>query len=133
MSTASPYKRRRPSLLRNLWVYRRLVLAAIVLGLVLWFTNTNSDKVLVHFPFGIGSVSSTTGMIILASTLAGAIFGSLVTAVVMSVMLAGRRAHYEVEEVGKPTTSGSKLDDDDLPPPDYAVKTTEGISPPEWS
>ncbi len=132
MSTASPYKRRRPSLLRNLWVYRKLVLAAIVLGLILWFTNTNSDKVDVYFPFGIGSVSSTTGMIILASTLAGAIVGSLVTAVIMSIKIVGRRGYEEAEEAEKPATSGSHLDDD-LPPPDYAVKTSDGLSPREWS
>ena len=132
MSTVSPYKRRKHSLLRNLWVYRKLVLAAIVLGLILWFTKTNSTQVLVYFPFGIGSVSSTTGMIILASTLAGAMVGSLVTAVVISVKIAGRRGLYDDEEMVKPAASGSRLDDD-LPPADYAVKTPDGLSPPRWS
>lgn len=132
MSTVSPYKRRKHSLLRNLWVYRRLVLAAIVLGLILWFTKTNSTQVLVYFPFGTGSVSSTTGMIILASTLAGAVVGSLVTAVVMSIKLGGRRLAYDDEGIAKPAASGSRRDDD-LPPADYAVKTPDGLSPPPWS
>ncbi len=132
MSAGSPYKRRRPSLLRNLWVYRRLVLAAIVLGLVLWFTKTNSTEVLVYFPFGLGSVSSTTGMIILASTFAGAVVGSLVTAVVMSLLLANRRGQTDSHELAKPATSGTGLEDD-LPPSDYAVKTPDGLSPRNWS
>ena len=34
---ASPYKRRRPSLVRNFWVYRRVVGLAMALGLMLWF------------------------------------------------------------------------------------------------
>lgn len=132
MSTASPYKRRRPSLLRNLWVYRKLVAAAIVLGLILWFINTNSDKVLVHFPFGFGSFSSTTGMIILVSTLAGAVFGSLLTGVFMSIKLVGWRSAYDPELMEKANSLASPSLDDDLPPPDYAVKTPDGLAPPKW-
>ena len=35
------YKRRRPSIIRNFWVYRRLIGTAILLGLMLWFIWVN--------------------------------------------------------------------------------------------
>ena len=59
---ASPYKRRRKrSLIRNLWVYRRLVALAVVVGLLLWFVLTNNERVTIAFPFRLGSFQSTTG------------------------------------------------------------------------
>src|ERR1017187_8757421 len=39
------YKRRRPSIIRNFWVYRRLIGTAILLGLMLWFISVNHDVV----------------------------------------------------------------------------------------
>ena len=67
----SPYKRRRPSILRNFWVYRRLVLVAMVLGLLLWFIWANNEQVTVAFPFRLGKVTSSVGVIILTSALVG--------------------------------------------------------------
>ena len=58
----SPYKRRKPSILRNFWVYRWLVMVAVVLGLLLWFVWTNNEKVTIAFPFRLGQVTSTTGL-----------------------------------------------------------------------
>src|SRR5580704_1415021 len=65
------YKRRRPSLVRNFWVYRRLVGLAMVLGLMLWFIWANNAKVTVFFPFGLGTYESRLGLIILLSALVG--------------------------------------------------------------
>ena len=74
---ASPYKRRRPSLLRNFWVYRRLIGLAMVLGLMLWFIWANRAEVTVAFPFGLGTFQSTTGLVILLSALVGATASAL--------------------------------------------------------
>jgi uncharacterized integral membrane protein len=119
---ASPYKRRRPSIVRNFWIYRRLVGLAMVLGLMLWFIWANNAPVTVAFPFGLGTWQSTTGLVILLS----ALIGSVVTALMMTLYYAwvrvqgpGTRSH-EVEEQAIP---------DDRPPADYAAKASE--SPPE--
>ena len=63
------YKRRRPSIIRNFWVYRRLIGTAILLGLMLWFIWANHEQVTVAFPFGLGKLTSTTGVVILLSAL----------------------------------------------------------------
>ena len=70
---AYQYKRRRPSIIRNFWVYRRLIGTAILLGLMLWFIWANGDPVTVAFPFGLGKLSSTTGIVILLSALVGSL------------------------------------------------------------
>jgi uncharacterized integral membrane protein len=117
---ASPYKGRRPSLLRNLWVYRRLILLAIVLGVLLWFMIINSTPVTVIFPFKLATITSTTGMVILLS----AMVGSLVTALVMTVLRAFK-SHR-----GEPTTwdeGGESELPDDRPPADYGAKAREGF------
>ena len=54
---AYEYKRRRPSIIRNFWVYRRLIGTAILLGLMLWFIWANDAQVTVAFPFGLGKLS----------------------------------------------------------------------------
>ena len=113
------YKRRRRSLVRNLWVYRRLVALAIVLGLILWFVVTNNQPVSIAFPFGLGPFPSTTGLVILLSVMVG----SLATALVLALYWAVRKSRFERDEVPGP---GRSAVDDDLPPPDYAAKTGEG-------
>src|SRR3954453_12096325 len=86
-STPMPYqyKRRRPSILRNVWVYRRLIGAAILLGLMLWFIWANDAKVTVAFPFGLGTLTSTTGVVILLSALVGSLVTILITTLVITV------------------------------------------------
>ena len=121
---SSPYyKRRRRSLIRNLWVYRRLVALAVVLGLLLWFVLTNNERVTIAFPFGLGNFQSTTGLVILLS----AMVGSLVTALTLTVLWAIRRARLERDEVVEDVTPATR--DVDLPPPDYAAKTGDGLTP----
>lgn len=129
--TTPPYRRRKPSLIRNFWVYRRLVLSAAILGLILWFVVINSTPVTIFFPFGLGQLASTSGMVILLS----ALFGSVATGLVFTLVLALRRAAS-----GAPASEPEKAGPDervelvdDLPPPDYASKTPEGFPPSNWS
>jgi uncharacterized integral membrane protein len=123
---ASPYKRRKPSIVKNFWIYRRLIALAFVLGLMLWFIWANNAAVTVAFPFGLGTVNSTIGLVILSS----ALVGSVVTALAMTLYITLRR-HL------RPHVKGD--DDeitplpDDRPPSDYAAKTTEGFPESRWS
>jgi uncharacterized integral membrane protein len=117
------YRRRRRSLVRNLWVYRRLVGLAIVLGLMLWFVLTNNERVTIAFPFGLGAYKSTTGLVILLS----ALVGSVATALLMTLIWAIWRARSDRDESAVPDPGKSAILDDDLPPPDYAAKTGEGL------
>ena len=84
---AYQYRRIRPSIIRNLWVYRRLVGSAILLGLMLWFIWANDAAVSVAFPFRLGSLNSTLGIVILLS----AIVGSLTTVLIMTVVWTTRK------------------------------------------
>src|SRR5271168_1833709 len=84
---AYEYKRRKPSIIRNFWVYRRLIGTAVLLGLMLWFIWENDEKVTVAFPFGLGKLASTTGVVILLS----ALVGSLATILVTTLFFAIRR------------------------------------------
>jgi uncharacterized integral membrane protein len=122
----SPYKGRRPSVVRNFWIYRRLVALAFALGLMLWFIWANDATVTVAFPFRLGVWTSTTGLVILLS----ALFGSLVTALAITLVYTWRRmrgaASKPDEEVAAPLG-------DDRPPADYAAKATEGFPESRWS
>jgi uncharacterized integral membrane protein len=123
---ASPYKRRRPSILRNFWVYRRLVLVALVLGLLLWFIWANNEKVTVAFPFRLGTLQSTTGMIILLS----ALVGSVATALTMTVAFAWHRVRSGSTRADDMETNPLP---DDRPPADYAAKASEETRDADWS
>ncbi len=122
---AYQYKRRRPSIIRNFWVYRRLVGTAVLLGLMLWFIWANDEKVTVAFPFGLGSLTSTTGIVILLS----ALVGSVVTILATTVVFALRRLRSTPAPQDPPSPSEPPPD---LPPPDYAAKTTEGFPNAHW-
>ena len=119
----SPYNRRRRSLIRNLWVYRRLVALAVVVGLLLWFVLTNNERVTIAFPFRLGNFQSTTGLVILISAMAG----SILTALTITLIWAIRRNRTDLDEPveGKPNRPPI---DDDLPPPNYAAKTGDGLN-----
>jgi uncharacterized integral membrane protein len=124
VSMTSPYKRRKPSILRNFWVYRRLVLVALVLGLLLWFIWANNEKVTVAFPFRLGQVSSSLGIVILSSALVGSVATLLVTTMYLAIRSRRASRPADSSEKGRP--------DDDLPPPDYAAKTGDGLSGSRW-
>lgn len=121
----SPYKRRRPSLVRNFWVYRKIVALALVLGLMLYFIMANRSEVTVAFPFGLGTLKSTTGLVILLS----ALVGSVATALTMTLVRAWRR----VRSGGTRTADDESTSlPDDRPPSDYAAKAAERPPDPEW-
>jgi uncharacterized integral membrane protein len=123
---AYQYKRLRPSILRNFWVYRRLIGSAVLLGLMLWFIWANDAAVTVAFPFRLGHLSSTVGVVILLS----ALVGSLLTFLVMTVVMTMSRIR---RPQGQPEPQATNALDEDRPPPDYAAKTTEGFSGTTWS
>ncbi len=124
---ASPYKRRRPALLRNVWVYRQLIAAAVVLGVLLWFILINGTPVSVAFPFGLGEIKSTLGLLMLLSAAAGAIATILVGGIVLATRRLRRPGGRRDED------EGPSVLPDDRPPTDYAARTTEGFSGPNWS
>jgi uncharacterized integral membrane protein len=123
---AYAYKRRRPSIIRNFWVYRRLIGTAILLGLMLWFIWANNAQVEVAFPFGLAHLKSTTGIVILTS----ALVGSLVTILVTTLFFAIRRIRAPHTPHDQPSPTEAVVD---RPPPDYAAKTTEGFPNAHWS
>jgi len=123
---AYQYRRLRPSIIRNLWVYRRLVVSAILLGLMLWFIWANDTPVTVLFPFRLGHLNSALGVVILLS----AIVGSLMTILIMTVVRTARRIRGPQSP---PVAQNSTELAEDRPPPDYAAKTTEGFPSAPWS
>ncbi len=124
---ATAYKRRRSAgFIRNLWVYRRLVLAAILTGLMLWFILMNNTAVDVRFPFGFGPLKTTSGMAILL----GALAGSVVTALILTILMTLRRFRRGTDhQVG----SDPSAIPEDRPPSDYASKAKEGFPDSGWS
>jgi uncharacterized integral membrane protein len=123
---AYEYKRRRPSIIRNFWVYRRLIGTAMLLGLMLWFIWANDAQVTVAFPFGLGKLTSTTGVVILMSALVGSVATILVTTLIFAI----RRIRTTQTPHDPPSHTDAV---NDRPPPDYAAKTTEGFPNAHWS
>ena len=121
---ASPYKRRRPSIVRNFWIYRRLVGLAAVLGLMLWFIWANNAEVTVNFPFGLSSIKSSAGLLILMS----AMVGSVATALTITIFLTWTRLHG----ANSKATDESHTLPDDRPPADYAAKASEATPEKDW-
>src|SRR5437016_4616733 len=112
-----PYRRRRPSIVRNFWVYRRLIALAMVLGLMLWFIWANNTPVTITFPFGLGTYTSTTGWVILLSALVGSVASALLITLILALRsLRGSESRSEAD--------GHSALPDDRPPSDYAAKTT---------
>ncbi len=128
MAGSPYYKRRRHSLVRNLWVYRRLVALAVVLGLILWFVLTNNERVSIAFPFGLGNFQSTTGLVILLSALVGSLATGLALTIYWAIRTRGRLGGDD-DAGDLPGVSKPRPDLlDDLPPPNYASQTGEGLN-----
>jgi uncharacterized integral membrane protein len=123
---AYQYKRRRPSIIRNFWVYRRLIGTAVLLGLMLWFIWANDAQVTVAFPFGLGTHPGRLGIVILLS----ALVGSLATVLVTTLIIAMRRLRsvHAPQDPPNPTDLNA-----DRPPADYAAKTSDGFPNAHWS
>ena len=66
--------------LRTLWMARKLIAAAIVLGILLWFILMNHQDVTLYFPFGMGQAHSSLGVVVLLSALAGGSVTALLSA-----------------------------------------------------
>ena len=119
----SPYKRRRPSLVKNFWVYRRLIVMAMVLGLLLWFIWVNNAARDGLVPLQAGEPDEHDGPGDLAER---AWSGRSRRRLTMTMVLALRRRRGG---------AGGRDDDEDRPPaipedrppPDYAAKATEGF------
>ena len=122
---AYQYKRRRPSIIRNFWVYRRLIGSAVLVGLMLWFVWANGAPVRVSLPFRLGGFDSSVGVVILLS----AACGSVATILAMTVFFALRRIRGP-QNPSDPQEG--KILDDDRPPPDYASKTEDGFPNSGW-
>lgn len=123
---AYQYKRRRLALLRNFWVYRRLIGAAVLLGVLLQFIWANSAPAIVKFPFGLGEYNSSLGVVMLLT----ALVSSVATVLVVTLIFALKRIrapHSSQEQPSRTELAG------DRPPPDYAAKTTDGFSNAPWS
>jgi uncharacterized integral membrane protein len=123
---AYQYRRIRPSIIRKLWVYRRLVGSAVLLGLMLWFVWSNDTPVTVAFPFRLGHLNSALGVVILLS----GIVGSLTTVLIMTVLWTARKIRGPQSHAGSASTNELA---EDRPPADYAAKTTEGFPSAPWS
>jgi uncharacterized integral membrane protein len=122
---ASPYKRRKPSIARKFWVYRRLVGLALVLGLMLWFIWANNTPVTVNFPLRLGKLDSSLGLVILLSALVGAV----ATGLTMTMIYAWRRMRAGSEK--PPDEETAKLPED-RPPAGYAAKASEAPPDENW-
>lgn len=121
----TPY-RRRPSPVRTLWTYRYLFAAAFVLGVLLWFVLINNDPVIVSFPFGLGRLESRSGILILLSSLVGAMAGALGVGVGLTV-------HRLKSRASNADDGDQAILPDDRPPTDYASKAPEGFDQARWS
>jgi uncharacterized integral membrane protein len=123
---AYQYKRRRLAIVRNFWVYRRLIGTAVLLGLMLSFIWDNSAPVIVKFPFGLGQYTSTLGVVMLLTALVSSVATILAVTLIFALKRI-RRPHSAPEQSRRPEQAG------DRPPADYAAKTTEGFSNADWS
>jgi len=123
---AYQYKRRRLAIVRNFWVYRRLIATAVLLGVMLWFIWANSAPAPVKFPFGLGEYTSTVGVVMILT----ALVSSVATILVLTLIFALKRirAPQSAQEQSHRTEQPG-----DRPPPNYAAKTTEGFSNAHWS
>lgn len=120
----TPYKRRRPMLIRTAWDNRKLVALAVAVGVMLWFIIANRTDVRVVLPFWLGSFETTSGLAILM----GALAGSVVTALALAAFMAIRRRRKASSDPSYEGGPGKSVLDDDLPPPDYAARAEDGFS-----
>jgi uncharacterized integral membrane protein len=60
-----------PQMIRNVWIYRRLLALAVLLGVALFFVLSNREPVKVSFPF-LGGIDSRSGIVMLVSAALGA-------------------------------------------------------------
>lgn len=128
---STPYRRRRPALLRNFWAYRYLIVVGLIVGVLGWFCWSNGETVTVRLPFGLGTMQNPLGVVILLSALVGAVTAALAMGVFLAIRrLGSTREKADAEDAGN---SASVRDPEERPPTDYASKTGEGFSDAPWS
>jgi hypothetical protein len=103
-----------------------LIGTSVLLGLMLWFIWANDEQVTVAFPFGLGKLTSTLGIVMLLT----ALVSSVATVLVTTLVIALRRLRSPQALHDQPNPNELS---DDRPPPGYASKTTEGFSNAPWS
>ncbi len=110
-----------PQMIRNLWIYRRLLGLAVLLGVVLFFVVSNRATVDVTFPL-IGKFESSVGLVMLAS----AALGAVVTWLVMTFRHAWREAKCERETASDGTPAAPRPTE----PPAKVVATNKSSEGP---
>jgi uncharacterized integral membrane protein len=109
-----------PQMMRNLWIYRRIVVLAVILGIALFFIGSNREPLKVTFPF-LGGIDSTSGIVMLAS----AVLGAAACWLVMTFRQALREARGQRAETERPKPAlGS---DERRRGSEPEVKKTEGL------
>ena len=78
------------------------------------------------FPFGLGTLTSNLGVVILISALVGSVATILVTTLIFTI----RRIRTPQTPHDPPNATEPVAD---RPPADYAAKTTEGFPNAHWS
>jgi uncharacterized integral membrane protein len=124
--------RKAPKFLRNLWVSRRLVLASVVLGVLLWFIVINNQPATVYFPFALGQSTASIGVIVLLS----AIVGSFITGLVMTIIWAWKRYRLAAKAADATAASADPpaiAQGPDFPPAVNAIGTSDSFSGARWS
>ena len=98
---ASRYTRKRPSVIRTLWINRWLLAFGFLALCLIWFIWSNNAEVTITFPLGLGVVESTVAWVLLSSYLVGALSGVLLMLGVMT----WRR--FQANELDAPSSSSS--------------------------
>lgn len=122
MSQANPQKR---NFLQTVWLSRRLVVAALLVGTLLWFIVTNNQPITVYMPFGLGQLASSVGIIVLTSAMVGA----AASALILTLVWALRRYQNNPKTLHEVTQNITT----ERPPDNYAAHTREGFSDASWS
>jgi uncharacterized integral membrane protein len=88
-----------PQMIRNLWIFRRLVALAVIFGLALFFVMSNREPVRVTFPL-LGSIDSNSGWVMLIS----AALGAAASWLVLTFRFAWREARAEKQRAAEATS-----------------------------
>ena len=97
-----------PRMIRNLWIYRRVIALAVLVGIGLWFVASHRDDVRVQFPF-VGEIHSWSGVVMLVSAALGAAITWLVMTFRFTLREAREKRVTQAETAaGKSVSSGTE-------------------------
>jgi uncharacterized integral membrane protein len=112
-----------PQMIRNLWIYRRVIALAVLLGVIGGFVWANKDPLEVRFPL-LGKIQSSAGVVMLVSVALGAAGTWLVMMIRRTLQSAhearGEPAHRVAPDPppSPPATEPPRETTDDNPVPD---------------